>query len=166
MKAHGINPNGGSASGQSPTESPSPTKGSAAAKGGKGTPSKKRKATNPTTPSKKGKFQPEPETENETQASTIKTEGESGDGQVPGGGMYKSATNPDPMLSGTAAEETEQDAAVLFNQFCHSIDSDAETSANKGRRGTKSDPTVKQEGSEAGSDDEPVILKEEPKVIG
>lgn len=167
MKAHGIKPNGGSASGQSPDESPSPAKNSAATKGGKGTPSKKRKATNPTTPSKKGKFQPEPETEIEYQ-TPVKLEGENGNGQIPGGGMYKSATNPDPMLSGTAAEAEEKDAAALFNQFCHSIDSEAETSAQKGLRGTKRGATVKkQEDSETeGGDNDPIIFKEEPEVIG
>lgn len=164
MKAHGINPNGGSPSGQSPPESPSPAKSHPTTKGGKGTPSKKRKAANATTtPSKKGKFQREPETDMENQ-TPVKIEGEVENGQISGGGMYKSATNPDPMLSGAAAEAAEKDAATLFNQFCHSIDSGVDTNAKEGRVGAA---VEKQEGSEPeGAGNDPVIFKEEPEVIG
>lgn len=167
MKAHGINPNGNSVSGQSTPATTSPAKGTPATKGSKGTPSKKRKAAAAGTPSKKGKFKPETDTETETPPLMVKAEDDHETGQISGGGMYKSATNPDPMLSETAAKAADQDAAALFNEFCHPIDSEAETNTKKARRGTKGTVIKKQEDPEVEEEDaDAVIFKEEPEVVG
>jgi hypothetical protein len=181
MKSNGIVPNGGSPSGQSPPASPSPAKGSptkatpakstpakgtSGTKGSKGAPSRKRKAPNNNTPSKKGKFKPNTETEAEDQTLVVKDEDGDEAGQLSGGGMYKSATNPDPMLSETAAETADQDAAALFNEFCHPIDSEVETNAKKARRGTKGQAVKEQDDSDAeDKDSDSVILKEESDII-
>ncbi|KAK2766234.1 hypothetical protein FQN54_007750 [Arachnomyces sp. PD_36] len=164
MKANGINPNGngGSPGSQTPSAGPSPAKGTPATKVAKGT-AKKRKAAGPNTPSKKGKLSQESDVENGA-APAVKGEGDNEDDFFSGGGMYKSANNPDPMLSQTAAEAANQDAAALFNEFCHPIDSEVETKAKKSRR-TKRGPKKEVESDVEGGDVE-VIFKEEPEVIG
>ena len=170
MKANGINPNGGSPSGQSPPASPSPNKASTPSKGAKGSPPKRRKAAkNSETPSKKSKLKAETEFDEESQSPLVKDEDAKENGHIFGGGMYKSATNPDPMLSETATGAADLDAAALFSEFCHPVDSDAETIVENGSDGALNSENggKAKYGSKGGSGSvDSVIVKEEQDVPG